>query len=123
VAPGRPGGRGSIFSNSGTEVETSDKGRAFKNRFRFGCTTCIGNSGPLPEEDFRQSINDNGIIGRAVRRVPQLRKARVQPRRAGQTMLASPPWWGLRAWRGNGDKESSPVEPIRQTAKDGKRGI
>jgi aconitate hydratase len=31
----------------------------------FGCTTCIGNSGPLPAE-ISKSINDNGIIAAAV---------------------------------------------------------
>jgi aconitate hydratase len=31
----------------------------------FGCTTCIGNSGPLPEP-ISKSINDNGIVAAAV---------------------------------------------------------
>ena len=35
------------------------------NLIGFGCTTCIGNSGPLPTE-ISKSINDNGIVAAAV---------------------------------------------------------
>ena len=35
------------------------------NLVGFGCTTCIGNSGPLPDE-ISQAINDNGIVAAAV---------------------------------------------------------
>jgi aconitate hydratase len=35
------------------------------NLVGFGCTTCIGNSGPLPEA-ISKSINDNGIVASAV---------------------------------------------------------
>jgi aconitate hydratase len=35
------------------------------NLVGFGCTTCIGNSGPLPTE-ISKSINDNGIVAAAV---------------------------------------------------------
>ena len=35
------------------------------NLVGFGCTTCIGNSGPLPEA-ISKSINDNGIVAAAV---------------------------------------------------------
>jgi aconitate hydratase len=35
------------------------------NLIGFGCTTCIGNSGPLPAE-ISKSINDNGIVAAAV---------------------------------------------------------
>ena len=35
------------------------------NLVGFGCTTCIGNSGPLPEP-ISKSINDNGIVAAAV---------------------------------------------------------
>ncbi len=35
------------------------------NLVGFGCTTCIGNSGPLPEE-ISQAINDNDLVGAAV---------------------------------------------------------
>ncbi len=35
------------------------------NLVGFGCTTCIGNSGPLPEA-ISKSINENGIVASAV---------------------------------------------------------
>ena len=35
------------------------------NLVGFGCTTCIGNSGPLPEE-ISEAINDNDIVAAAV---------------------------------------------------------
>ncbi len=35
------------------------------NLIGFGCTTCIGNSGPLPEE-ISQTINDNDLVAAAV---------------------------------------------------------
>ncbi len=35
------------------------------NLIGYGCTTCIGNSGPLPEE-ISQSINDNDLVAAAV---------------------------------------------------------
>jgi len=35
------------------------------NLVGFGCTTCIGNSGPLAPE-ISKTINDNGIIAAAV---------------------------------------------------------
>ncbi len=35
------------------------------NLVGFGCTTCIGNSGPLPEE-ISQTVNDNDLVGAAV---------------------------------------------------------
>ncbi len=35
------------------------------NLVGYGCTTCIGNSGPLPEE-ISEAINDNDLVGAAV---------------------------------------------------------
>src|SRR5207237_10544913 len=46
------------LSNSGLQKELDKVGF---NLIGFGCTTCIGNSGPLPE-DISKSINDNGIV-------------------------------------------------------------
>ena len=53
------------------------------NLVGFGCTTCIGNSGPLPEE-ISKTINEQGSGRRrgAVRQ-PQFRRPR-QRRRAGE---------------------------------------
>src|SRR4029079_7556481 len=44
----------------------------------FGCTTCIGNSGPLRQE-ISKSINDNGVIGAAVLSGNRNFEGRVSP--------------------------------------------
>ncbi len=48
------------------------------NLVGFGCTTCIGNSGPLPAE-ISKSINDNGIIAAAVLSGNRNFEGRVSP--------------------------------------------
>ncbi|MGY4341958.1 aconitate hydratase 1 [Bradyrhizobium sp. LM2.9] len=48
------------------------------NLIGFGCTTCIGNSGPLPEE-ISKSINDNGIVAAAVLSGNRNFEGRVSP--------------------------------------------
>jgi aconitate hydratase len=59
------------------------------NLVAFGCTTCIGNSGPLPEEISR-AINDNDLVCAAVLSGNRNFEARVnQDVRANY--LASPP--------------------------------
>src|SRR5690348_2315274 len=55
----------------------------------FGCTTCIGNSGPLPSE-ISKSINDNGVIGAAVLSGNRNFEGRVSPD-VQANHLASPP--------------------------------
>jgi aconitate hydratase len=55
----------------------------------FGCTTCIGNSGPLPKE-ISKSINDNGVIGAAVLSGNRNFEGRVSPD-VQANYLASPP--------------------------------
>jgi len=55
----------------------------------FGCTTCIGNSGPLPGE-ISKSINDNGVIGAAVLSGNRNFEGRVSPD-VQANYLASPP--------------------------------
>src|SRR6185312_13872144 len=49
------------LSNSGLQKDLDAVGF---NLVGFGCTTCIGNSGPLPEE-ISKSVNDNGIVAAA----------------------------------------------------------
>src|SRR4029078_3498461 len=49
------------LANSGLQADLDKVGF---NLIGFGCTTCIGNSGPLPEE-ISKSINDNGIVAAA----------------------------------------------------------
>jgi aconitate hydratase len=55
----------------------------------FGCTTCIGNSGPLPKE-ISKSINGNGVIGAAVLSGNRNFEGRVSPD-VQANYLASPP--------------------------------
>ena len=55
----------------------------------FGCTTCIGNSGPLPEE-ITQAINDNDIVAAAVLSGNRNFEGRVNPDTRAN-YLASPP--------------------------------
>ena len=55
----------------------------------FGCTTCIGNSGPLPAE-ISKAINDNGIVASAVLSGNRNFEGRVSPD-VQANYLASPP--------------------------------
>jgi aconitate hydratase len=59
------------------------------NLVGFGCTTCIGNSGPLPEEISR-TINDHGIVAAAVLSGNRNFEGRVSPD-VQANYLASPP--------------------------------
>ena len=59
------------------------------NLVGFGCTTCIGNSGPLAPE-ISKSIGDNGIIAAAVLSGNRNFEGRVSPD-AQANYLASPP--------------------------------
>jgi len=74
------------LSNSGLQLALDKVGF---NLIGFGCTTCIGNSGPLPEE-ISKSINDNGIIGAAVLSGNRNFEGRVSPD-VQANYLASPP--------------------------------
>jgi aconitate hydratase len=59
------------------------------NLVGFGCTTCIGNSGPLPAE-ISKAINENGIIAAAVLSGNRNFEGRVSPD-VQANYLASPP--------------------------------
>jgi aconitate hydratase len=59
------------------------------NLVGFGCTTCIGNSGPLPPE-ISKTINDNGIVAAAVLSGNRNFEGRVSPD-VQANYLASPP--------------------------------
>jgi aconitate hydratase len=50
------------LANSGLQKDLDKLGF---NLVGFGCTTCIGNSGPLPTE-ISKAINDNGVVAGAV---------------------------------------------------------
>jgi aconitate hydratase len=86
------------------------------NLVGFGCTTCIGNSGPLPEE-ISKSINDNGIVAAAVLSGNRNFEGRVSPD-VQANYLASPPLVVAHALAGTVTKNLD-VEPIG-IGKDGK---
>ncbi|MEZ5764618.1 MAG: aconitate hydratase AcnA [Xanthobacteraceae bacterium] len=74
------------LANSGLQKDLDKVGF---NLVGFGCTTCIGNSGPLPE-DISKSINDNGIVAAAVLSGNRNFEGRVSPD-VQANYLASPP--------------------------------
>ncbi|MDX6554598.1 MAG: aconitate hydratase [Miltoncostaeaceae bacterium] len=55
----------------------------------YGCTTCIGNSGPLPDE-IVQAIDDNGLVAAAVLSGNRNFEGRIHPQ-VRASYLASPP--------------------------------
>ena len=81
------------LSNSGLQTDLDKVGF---NLVGFGCTTCIGNSGPLPEE-ISKSINDNGIVAAAVLSGNRNFEGRVSPGRAGELSGLAAAGRGLRA--------------------------
>ncbi|WP_445491150.1 aconitate hydratase AcnA [Rhodopseudomonas sp. RCAM05734] len=101
------------LANSGLQKDLDKVGF---NLIGFGCTTCIGNSGPLPEE-ISKSINDNGIIAAAVLSGNRNFEGRVSPD-VQANYLASPPLVVAYALAGSVTKNLA-VEPIG-TGKDGK---
>jgi aconitate hydratase len=101
------------LENSGLQKDLDKVGF---NLIGFGCTTCIGNSGPLPEE-ISKSINDNGIIAAAVLSGNRNFEGRVSPD-VQANYLASPPLVVAYALAGSVQKNLA-VEPIG-TGKDGK---
>lgn len=101
------------LANSGLQKDLDAVGF---NLVGFGCTTCIGNSGPLPEE-ISKTINDNGIVAAAVLSGNRNFEGRVSPD-VQANYLASPPLVVAHALAGTVTKDLS-VEPIG-TGKDGK---
>jgi aconitate hydratase len=103
---------GEYLANSGLQADLDKVGF---NLVGFGCTTCIGNSGPLPE-DISKTINDNGIIAAAVLSGNRNFEGRVSPD-VQANYLASPPLVVAYALAGTVTKNLA-VEPIG-TGKDG----
>jgi aconitate hydratase len=101
------------LANSGLQLDLDKVGF---NLVGFGCTTCIGNSGPLPPE-ISKSINDNGIIGAAVLSGNRNFEGRVSPD-VQANYLASPPLVVAHALAGTVTRNLA-VEPIGE-GKDGK---
>ena len=73
------------LENAGLQKELDGLGF---NLVGFGCTTCIGNSGPLPAE-ISKAINENGLIASAVLSGNRNFEGRVSPD-AQANYLASP---------------------------------
>ena len=101
------------LSNSGLQKDLDKLGF---NLIGFGCTTCIGNSGPL-DEDISKSINDNGIVGAAVLSGNRNFEGRVSPD-VQANYLASPPLVVAYAIAGTVKKDLA-TEPLGE-GKDGK---
>ncbi len=85
------------------------------NLVGFGCTTCIGNSGPLAPE-ISAAINENGIVAAAVLSGNRNFEGRVSPD-VQANYLASPPLVVAYALAGSMQKDLS-KEPIG-TGSDG----
>ena len=86
------------------------------NLVGFGCTTCIGNSGPLPAP-ISKTINDKGLIAAAVLSGNRNFEGRVSPD-VQANYLASPPLVVAYALAGTVTKDLT-TEPIG-VGKDGK---
>ena len=86
------------------------------NLVGFGCTTCIGNSGPLAPE-LSKAINDNGLIAAAVLSGNRNFEGRVSPD-VQANYLASPPLVVAYALAGSVQKDLT-KEPLG-TDSDGK---
>jgi aconitate hydratase len=104
---------GEYLANSGLQKDLDKIGF---NLIGYGCTTCIGNSGPLAEE-ISASINKNGIIAAAVLSGNRNFEGRVSPD-VQANYLASPPLVVAYALAGTVTKDLT-NEPIG-TGKGGK---
>jgi len=82
----------------------------------FGCTTCIGNSGPLGTPEISKAINDNDLVAAAVLSGNRNFEGRISPD-VRANFLASPPLVVAYAIAGDMNIDLS-SEPIG-TSKDG----
>ena len=94
------------LANSGLQKDLDKLGF---NLVGFGCTTCIGNSGPLPAE-ISKTINDHGIVAAAVLSGNRNFEGRVSPD-VQANYLASPPLVVAHAIAGTVTKDLS-TEPL-----------
>ncbi|TYR34011.1 aconitate hydratase AcnA [Mesorhizobium microcysteis] len=101
------------LEKSGLQVELDKIGF---NLVGFGCTTCIGNSGPLPAP-ISKTINDKGLIAAAVLSGNRNFEGRVSPD-VQANYLASPPLVVAYALAGTVTRDLT-TEPLGETP-DGK---
>jgi aconitate hydratase len=94
------------LKNSGLQKDLDKLGF---NLVGFGCTTCIGNSGPLPEA-ISKTINDKGLIAAAVLSGNRNFEGRVSPD-VQANYLASPPLVVAHALAGTVTKDLT-AEPL-----------
>jgi aconitate hydratase len=94
------------LTNSGLQKDLDKLGF---NLVGFGCTTCIGNSGPLPAE-ISKTINEHGLVGAAVLSGNRNFEGRVSPD-VQANYLASPPLVVAHAIAGTVTKDLS-SEPL-----------
>ncbi|MDF2116500.1 aconitate hydratase AcnA [Roseiarcaceae bacterium H3SJ34-1] len=102
---------GEYLAKSGLQKDLDKLGF---NLIGYGCTTCIGNSGPLPEE-ISDSINKNGIIAAAVLSGNRNFEGRVSPD-VQANYLASPPLVVAYALAGSVTKDLT-TEPVGHNRK------
>ncbi|MCO5132165.1 MAG: aconitate hydratase AcnA [Xanthobacteraceae bacterium] len=101
------------LANSGLQQDLDKVGF---NLVGFGCTTCIGNSGPLAPE-ISKTVNDNGVVAAAVLSGNRNFEGRVSPD-VQANYLASPPLVVAHALAGTVTKDLT-KEPIG-AGRDGK---
>ena len=94
------------LSKSGLQTDLDKLGF---NLVGFGCTTCIGNSGPLPTE-ISKTINDKGLIAAGVLSGNRNFEGRISPD-VQANYLASPPLVVAYALAGSVQKDLT-KEPI-----------
>jgi aconitate hydratase len=94
------------LTNSGLQKDLDKLGF---NLVGFGCTTCIGNSGPLPPE-VSKSINEHGLVAAAVLSGNRNFEGRVSPD-VQANYLASPPLVVAHAIAGTVTKDLA-TEPL-----------
>ncbi len=94
------------LANSGLQKDLDKLGF---NLVGFGCTTCIGNSGPLSQE-ISDTINENGIVAAAVLSGNRNFEGRVSPD-VQANYLASPPLVVAHAIAGTVTKDLT-TEPL-----------
>ena len=82
------------------------------NLVGYGCTTCIGNSGPLPEP-IAKAINDGDLVVVAVLSGNRNFEGRVNPRRAPTTSPRRR-WWSPSAGRLDEDRPHQGAARQRQ---------